>query len=151
MEQKKVFRSRVSVLVIAFLLLIFTIVFIPMVQHRHYIALLVIAIVLIPFIFFIFAGVRYKISMGKLHISFFGNIRISNIISIKRSYNPLSSPAGSLKRLRIEFWGNEKTSWILISPAREQEFIETLKAINPDIKVNVSNKKGGWRIQDWDI
>ncbi|MDR1202039.1 MAG: hypothetical protein LBL58_10490 [Tannerellaceae bacterium] len=53
-----------------------------------------------------------------------------------------------LKRLRIDFVN--KSSW-LISPVQEQKFIEELKAINPDIYINVSNKKGIWRIQDWDI
>lgn len=61
---------------------------------------------------------------------------------------PLSSPAVSLKRLCIGF-ANER-SW-LISPVREEEFIEELKAVNPDISVNVPSKKGIWRIQDWDV
>jgi hypothetical protein len=39
----------------------------------------------------------------------------------------------------------------LISPAREQEFIEALKTVNPDIYVEVSDRKGVWRIWDWDI
>jgi hypothetical protein len=41
-------------------------------------------------------------------------------------------------------------SW-LISPVKEQEFINELKAINPDIDVNVPDKKKLWRIWDWDI
>jgi hypothetical protein len=40
---------------------------------------------------------------------------------------------------------------MLISPAGEQEFIECLKAINPNISVDVPVKKGAWRVQDWDI
>ena len=40
---------------------------------------------------------------------------------------------------------------MLISPANEKKFIDELKQINPNIKVSVSDKKGFWRIQDWDI
>ena len=39
----------------------------------------------------------------------------------------------------------------LISPVREKEFIEALKAINPNINVQIPEKTGKWRIWDWDI
>ena len=80
-----------------------------------------------------------------------GSVEIKNIKSVERSYNPLSSPAASLKRLRIDLRGKAKFPYMLISPVREQEFIEELKAVNPDIYVRVPDKKGIWRIQDWDI
>ena len=80
-----------------------------------------------------------------------GSVEIKNIVSVERSYNPLSSPAASLKRLRIGLGGKSKYPYMLISPVREKEFIEELKAVNPDIYVRVPDKKGIWRIQDWDI
>lgn len=80
-----------------------------------------------------------------------GSVSISSITSIKRSYNPLSSPAASLKRLRLDLRRSEKFPFVLISPVRETVFIDELKAINPNIKVEVPVKKGIWRIQDWDI
>ena len=40
---------------------------------------------------------------------------------------------------------------VLISPDREQEFIEELKAVNPGIYVNIPESKGIWRFWDWDI
>jgi hypothetical protein len=70
---------------------------------------------------------------------------------VERSYNPLSSPAASLKRLRIGLGGKAKFPYMLISPVKEQEFIEELKAVNPDIYVRVPDKKGIWRVHDWDI
>jgi hypothetical protein len=40
----------------------------------------------------------------------------------------------------------------LISPVREREFIDELKAVNPDIVIDVPpDKKGIWRVWDWDI
>lgn len=84
-----------------------------------------------------------------------GNVRISDIISVKRSYNPLSAPACSLKRLRIDLRKQAKfpllSPYLLLSPVREQEFIKELKSVNPDIYVCVPYKKGIWRVQDWDI
>ena len=78
-------------------------------------------------------------------------VNIADIVSVKRSYNPLSSPAASLKRLRISFKKRAKYPYMLISPVREREFIEALKAVNPDIRVDIPEKKGVWRIWDWDI
>jgi len=79
---------------------------------------------------------------------------LSVIASVERSYNPLSSPAGSLKRLKIRMKKGYKFPYALVSPVREQEFLETLKQLNPDINIRVSDKKGWhriYRIWDWDI
>ena len=78
-----------------------------------------------------------------------GSKNISDIVSVKRSYNLLASPAFSLKRLRIHF-KTGSFDW-LISPVREKEFIEALKAINPDIDVCIPEETGKWRLWDWDI
>ena len=64
-----------------------------------------------------------------------GSRDIKDIVSVKRSYNPLSSPAGSLKRLNIHF-ASGSTFW-LISPVREKGFVEALRAINPKIEVYI--------------
>ena len=103
------------------------------------------------FIVLLFGGMRYVISGEKLYLKMWfisvGSRNIVDIVSVDRSYNLISSPANSLKRLRI----CSKNSSILISPVREKEFIETLKAINPDIEVHIPEKTGIWRIWDWDI
>jgi hypothetical protein len=103
------------------------------------------------FALFISTGMRYTLSGNSLYVRIwfipYGKLTVTDIVSVKRTYNPLSSPAASLKRLRIRsanrFW--------LVSPVREEEFIEELKAINPEIYVNVPVKKGKWHIWDWDI
>jgi len=104
---------------------------------------------------FMFGGLRYIISEDKLFVKIWvipsGSVKISDIISAERSYNILSSPAASLKRLRLGLRKGSKYPYMLISPVREQEFIEELKRINPDIYANVPDKKGIWRIMDWDI
>ena len=79
------------------------------------------------------------------------SVNIADILSVERSYNPVSAPAASLKRLRIDFSKRKKYSYLLISPAREQAFIKALKKVNPNLCVHLPEKKGIWRIQDWDI
>ena len=86
----------------------------------------------------------------------FGKIDISAIISVERSYISAYVTAMSLKKLQFRFkngykgycpWGYD----LKISPVREREFLEMLKTINPDIQINVTDKKGWWRFLDWDF
>jgi len=151
---KKVYRSRISVLLGGLILAVLIPAAIPMVKDSITPGLVTIGGVFV-FIIFLLSGIRYIISDNKIYIKVWmfscGSIEISNISSVKRSYNPLSSPAASLKRLRIYLIGGSVFSYILISPVREQEFIQELKSLNPNIVINVPDKKGLWRIQDWDI
>ena len=106
-------------------------------------------------ILFILTGIHYIISGNKLIIKIWFialmTIDIRHITSIKRSYNPLSSPAASLKRLAIYRLGNYEYLYTLISPIREQEFISELRRINPHIRIYISDKTNKMNILDWDI
>ncbi|MNG32447.1 hypothetical protein D3C84_1184630 [compost metagenome] len=66
------------------------------------------------------------------------NIGIKTILKISETYNPLSSPAGSIDRLEIVY---NKFDSILISPKDKKAFIEDLKIINPTIEVNFRMNK----------
>ena len=151
-KTKKVFRSRISVLFSVLVFVPLISVSIPMFLHKIYIGMFILGGCFL-FIILLFTGMRYIISDNKLYLKMWfiqhGIVNIANIVSVKRSYNPLSSPAASLKRLRIMF-ANNSFGW-LISPVKEKEFIKALKAVNPDIKVNIPDKKGVWRIWDWDL
>lgn len=57
-------------------------------------------------------------------------IRVTDILSIKETNNPLSSPALSLDRLEIRYG---KYKWVLISPKKKDEFIQELLVLNPSI------------------
>jgi|AGTN01.3.fsa_nt_gi Protein of unknown function (DUF1200). len=152
--EKKVFRSRISVLLLGIILAVFIPCTIPMIKHVLIPGLWIIGGTFV-FIVFLFNGMRYIISEDKIYVKVWmfpsGSVEISNITSVERSYNPLSSPAASLKRLRINLRGKTKFPYMLISPVREQEFIKALKAVNPTIYIHVPDKIGIWRIQDWDI
>ena len=56
-------------------------------------------------------------------------VPIAKIQSITPTGNPLSSPALSLDRLRIDYDGRQ----IMVSPEEKQRFIEALRGINPAI------------------
>jgi len=153
MDSKKEFRSRVSVLLVGIVAAILIRPVLSALRQMLYPGLFVLGAVLI-FSAFCLTGMRYVIRGNKLYCRIwfipYGSVDIGTIRSVRRSYNPLSSPAASLKRLRISLWGRGDP-FLLISPTREREFIETLKAANPDIQVDVAERKGLWRVWDWDI
>jgi hypothetical protein len=160
-KSKKVFRSRINVLFIVFMLVISIVAFIPIFQRGIFQGMNFLVFVLVFFIV-LFCGIRYVILEDKLYLKIWfipsGSVNIADIISVERSYKqPMSSPAAAFKRLRISLTGMKfgfkgaKFPYLLISPVREKEFIEELKAVNPDIIVNIPFEKGKWRIQDWDI
>ena len=168
---KKVYRSRISVLLIGFILAIFVPILILIFQ-KIIISALVIVCGSLFFILLIMFGIRYVISGNILYLKMWfiqtGSVKIDNIISVERSYNLLSAPAFSLKRLCINIdvppmnirnyqpiyiWNfMHKPEFWLISPVREQKFIEELININPNIyDYTIYDKKGIWRFWDWDI
>ena len=154
--ERKVYRSRISVALIIIFVAMFSLPLIPMIRSGNIFNSASYSFVGIPaLIVFIMTGIRYTITDKQLIISTWGTCKmsfmLSQILSVERSYNMLSSPAVSLKRLGIRFKKGSKYPWILISPVREQEFLDTLIKYNPDIYVRVENNTGWWRFWDWDV
>ena len=151
-SENKVYRSRISVLLLGLIVTLFLLIVIPTIIKHSY-AELRGTIVAFLFMVLVFTGIRYVISGNKLYLKiwFVFNIciiNITDIASLERTYNPISSAAASFKRLSIR----RKTGWMLISPVREKEFVETLTTINPDIVVHIPSKKGKWwHFLGWDI
>jgi len=154
--ERKIFRSRISILLIGIILLLCLPGLIPMIRSGNIFnpGFYIIAGVFV-FVVLLFCGMRYELTENHLIFKMWGvvgfKIPLSVIISVERSYNLLSSPAGSLKRLKIRMKKGYKYPYALVSPVREQEFLEALKKHNPDIYIRVSDKKGWWRIWDWDV
>jgi len=153
-KTKKVFRSRISVLMIGLLLAMFAPICIGLFKNKVYDGFFTMSGILLFVIFFGFYGMRYIISENILYLKWWfiplKEVDVTYIESVKRTYDPISAPASSIKRLLIKFKGLSFSSF-MISPVREEEFISELKAINPDIKINVPIKKGIWRFWDWDV
>ena len=154
--EKKVFRSRVSILLLLFITAAVGFPMISIIRSGNILNPATYTFVgVLTFCFALFFGMSYVVKDGQLLIKTMGvttaKAEISKIISIERSYNLLSSPAASLKRTKICFKKGYKLPYWLISPVREQEFMDILKEINPDIYIRISNKEARWRIWDWDI
>jgi hypothetical protein len=82
--------------------------------------------------------IKYIISDGYLEVKagIFGSAKVpvSQIKSVHKTYNPLSAPALSIKRLEVKYG---KFDYLLISPKNKQAFVDELKAINPDIDIKI--------------
>ena len=154
---KKIFRSRISILLPCFVLAIFSPCIIPMVKHMTIQGLSIMGGIFL-FVVILFTGMRYIISGDTLFVKIWFistcSLKITNIASLKRSYYLFDIPTNttaSFKKLRIQFVKQTKYPYLHISPVREQKFIEELKKVNPNIYVSFYEKKGIGRILDWDI
>ena len=158
---KTVFRSRISLL----LSLIFWIVFLygyflivknfSVYHNAKLFVILLLYGLLIIFIGIIWFGTRYIIIGDKLIIKCgfirIANIKIHDISAIRRTYNPLGSPAISLKRISIRLKHKSNFPVILISPKNEKQFLDLLVGQNPNIELNVPEIRKVYRFWDWDI
>ncbi|SNS58182.1 PH domain-containing protein [Ekhidna lutea] len=138
-----VFKSRKSILLGTLLwgILVFTLAFSAYPQWQiGNSRLTIVLLIVIAFTAIIWFGIQYKIKDDTLLILIgpiaMYKIPISKIESINRSFNPLSSPAVSLKRLKVKFQGG----WVLISPKKEEEFVSHLVSINSSIFINLDKK-----------
>ena len=148
----KVFRSRFSVVFFGIFIAIFIRCAIPPINVS---ALCIISGTVIV-IALLIGGMRYIILEDNLCLKIwtipFLTVKIASIKSVERSYNLLLPKcSGSFKGIRIIYLGKVSLCSILITPAREQEFIKQLKNNNPNIYVRVPVKKRIWCFLDWDV
>ena len=155
---KIIFKSRISV-ILSFIIWPSMLIpfgfFINQVFYNHNfdcIPPLIIFSIIIPFIGLISFGIRYIIDNDKLifKTGFIknGEIEISKITSIKRSYMALSSNANSIKRLKCDLKKGSKYPFLLISPTNEDIFLKMIKEINPNVEIDIKDKK---TIFNWDF
>lgn len=71
-----------------------------------------------------------KIKSGPIR----SKVPLQSIIKIRKTRNPLSSPALSLDRLEIKY-GKFKTA--LISPEDKQGFVRAIKERNPEVEIDI--------------
>ena len=123
------FRTRVSVFILLLVLASLLPAFLLEPNVDNITELMIAYLVLfgsIGIVLLILLAVRYVIQEKELIVKLgpisYINIPIAEITKIERSYNALSSPASSLKRLMV----TSKSRSVLISPASEQEFIRVL-------------------------
>lgn len=76
-------------------------------------------------------GIKYVMYSEHMLVSMsiFGKVRIKyqDIVGVKKTHNPLSSAAMSLKRIQIDYVENGVHRMVLISPVRRKMFLEQLE------------------------
>ena len=84
--------------------------------------------------------VNYEITTSTLEIRsgilLHYKIPLSSIVRVVPTRNPLSSPAWSLDRLRIDYLKNSKKRVILISPKNKKTFLRELIERTPSLEFN---------------
>ena len=107
----------------------------------HSLWLVILCLVMLAFVLLTFIGIYYRIDGDKLVVySFFVPTAypIDKIKEIKPTKSVLSAPATSLShRLAITFTDRKilKSSIpLIISPVHQEEFIQQLLSVNPEIK-----------------
>ncbi|MBD8069072.1 PH domain-containing protein [Bacillus sp. PS06] len=98
----------------------------------------VILIAIAGLIIWLLISTAYTIEKGVLHVRaafIHRSIPINSIISVRPTFNPLSSPALSLDRLEINYQSGMVVDRIFISPQNRDHFIAALQETNPAIKV----------------
>lgn len=132
------FRSRVSVLLIAFILLTLAIPVNVSIREHDTVGILVtmgaLGIILLPLF-----GIQYTIEDNKLYVSAFPFSKgkpydLTKLESITPTRSLLSSPAASLNRIKLDFGVGMP---LIISPKAQDLFIEEVLRINPKVKVNL--------------
>lgn len=149
------FRSRISVVLLLFLLGAVLPAFLMDANVDSITELIFAYLVLfgsIGLVLIILLAVRYEVSEDYLVVKLgpysYIEIKVSDIKSVERSYNPLSSPASSLKRLHVK----AKNNSVLISPANEQDFFRVLTSRNGKITINVDDSNNRWwKFWNWDL
>jgi hypothetical protein len=138
----KVYPSKVGLELLVPILLISGAGMVPAIKEGAWVKLAIPIGVLI-LVVAIFYSISYEIKKEVLVVkSFFWFkkvIPITSIRAIEETYNPISAPAASLKRLEIRY---DRFNSIIISPKNRMDFIAHLKALSPSIQVKVKKWEG---------
>lgn len=137
----KVYKSKIGIELVIPISVLFSWIIYTSVIEKKWMGLFIIILTSV-FICYIFLTIKYTIEKENLNIKcgflINRNIDIKTIRKVSETYNPLSSPAGSIDRLEIVY--NTFDS-ILISPKDKKAFIEDLMRINPSIEINSRKNK----------
>ena len=134
---EKTYRSKIGIELILILTIVLGFSFYKLLDQPKISGIITLGALLV-FILYIFLSIQYKINDKILTVKagFLVNtkIDIQKIKKIKKTFNPLSSPAASIDRLEICYNNGD---FVLISPKNRDQFIKDLLEINPNIEVKL--------------
>ena len=134
---EKTYRSKIGIELILILTIVLGFSFYKLLDQPKISGIITLGALLV-FILYIVLSIQYKINDKILTVKagFLVNtkIDIQKIKKIKKTFNPLSSPAASIDRLEICYNNGD---FVLISPKNKDQFIKDLLEINPNIEVKL--------------
>lgn len=134
---EKTYRSKIGIELILILTIVLGFSFYKLLDQPKTSGIITLGALLV-FILYIVLSIQYKINNNILTVKagFLVNtkIDIQKIKKIKKTFNPLSSPAASINRLEICYNNGD---FVLISPKNRDQFIKDLLEINPNIEVKL--------------
>lgn len=129
------FKSKIDYWVVFFMVILFGLILVRLFYDKNWLGFSFIIFV-ISFVVYTFSATYYTIGRDKLIIKsgllFNSTIEIQNIKKISESYNIISSPALSFKRLEILY---NKFDTVLISPKDKERFLSAIQKINPEVEI----------------
>ncbi len=130
---EKRFPTKIGPVVLIVLALVIGPLTVQLFLARHWLGFLINLLVIAIIIHLV--STTYYLVRGRtllVRSSFFYNLQIpiDHIVEIRATNNPLAAPAASLDRLEI-LYGNQGS--ILVSPRDKEDFVRTLRAVNPKI------------------
>lgn len=133
-----VFKSRISVFLVVLLAVIFALPFVTMPDDGVLVTLAAIAPVVV-LIVVLFASLRYVIDGNVLYVRSFPFTRgtaydLTKLKSISHTRTLLSSPALSMKRIKLDFGVGLP---LVISPRAQDVFVDEILRVNPSVEVNL--------------
>lgn len=133
-----VFRSRISVFLVVMMTAIIVMPFVTIPEEGFLVTLAAIAPVVL-IIVVLFASLRYVIDGNVLYVRSVPFTRgtaydLTKLKSISPTRSILSSPALSLKRIKLDFGVGMP---LIISPRAQELFVEEILRINPNVEVNL--------------
>lgn len=136
MAMSKVYKSRIGPELWATLIPVtIAMFFMVMQEDRKWYGIVILCLVFV-FIIHLLMTTDYTIEKEKLLIRsgiiYRQTIDIQSIHRIVETFNPLSSPALSLDRLKI-YYGNRKA--VMISPRDKRQFVNHIKSINSTVEI----------------
>lgn len=133
-----VFKSRISVFLVVMMTVIIVMPFVTIPEEGFLVTLAAIAPVVL-IIVVLFASLRYVIDGNVLYVRSFPFTRgtaydLTKLKSISPTRSLLSSPALSMKRIKLDFGVGMP---LIISPRGQEVFIEEILRVNPNVEVNL--------------
>ncbi len=134
----KVYPSRISVSIITFILLMMGYTGYEVYKSGEIVPVIVFFAIFL-FVLSIFLTIRYYIDPETKTLKIkvcglpSGTIDLTQVVEIRKSHSVLSSPAASLSRICLDVKGGPD---VLLSPRYQQDFLEEIRKINPDVKID---------------